>query len=143
MAAMLQRQCPRCSTEFEAKTARAVYCSASCRAMASQDRKAHPMAHVTSLPGAKGAGTIEAAVLKKLGNQHDTVVGRQAMVAARRMDAGVSDSSFAPMSRRLDELLEVAEQQAALAAASGADQDNPIAYLRKRAEERANGQRAG
>ena len=59
------------------------------------------------------------------------------------MDAGVSDSSFAPMSRRLDELLEVAAQQAALAAASGADQDNPIAYLRKRAEERANGQRAG
>jgi len=142
MPALIHRQCPRCSTEFDAKTARAVYCSSSCRALASQDRKAHPVTPVSTLPG-KGAGTIEASVLKSLGNQLDTVVGRQAVVAARRMDAGVSDSSFAPMSRRLDELLEVAAQQAALAAASGADQDNPIAYLRKRAEERANGQRAG
>jgi len=143
MAAMLQRQCPRCSTEFEAKTARAVYCSASCRALASKDRKTHPTASVTNLPGANGAGTIEASVLKSLGNQLDTVVGRQAVVAARRMDAGVSDSSFAPMSRRLDELLEVAAQQAALAAAKGDDLDNPIAYLRKRAEDRARGERAG
>ena len=143
MAAMIHRQCPRCATEFDAKTARAVYCSASCRALASKDRSRNPGATVTSLPGARGAGTIAAAVLEKLGNQRDSVVGRQAMRAAERMDAGVSDSSFAPMSRRLDELLEVAAQQAALAAASGDDQDNPIAYLRKRAAERANGQRVG
>lgn len=143
MGALHHRECPRCSKAFEAKTARAVYCSASCRALASKDRSKHPVAGVTTLPGAKGAGTIEASVLKSLGNQLDTVVGRQAIVAARRMDAGVSDSSFAPMSRRLDELLETAAQQAALAAAKGDDADNPIAYLRKRAEERARGQRAG
>ena len=134
------KTCVQCSKEFEAASNRAMYCGSTCRARRSEGR--HPVTPVTTLPG-KGAGTIEASVLKSLGNQLDTVVGRQAVVAARRMDAGVSDSSFAPMSRRLDELLEVAAQQAALAAAKGDDLDNPIAYLRKRAEDRARGERAG
>ena len=108
--------------------------------MASKERRSKPSGEVVSLPGAKGAGTIEAAVREQLGSQLDTVVGRQAVAAAQRLDGSVSDSAFSPMSRRLHELLDQAAQAAALAASKGGVgvEENPIAFLKSRAERRAH-----
>lgn len=91
------------------------------------------------MPGATGPGTIEAAVRTQLGSQLDTVVGRQAVAAAKRLDGSVSDSAFSPMSRRLHELLDQAAQAAALAATKGDAEDNPIAFLKAQAERRRHG----
>lgn len=131
--------CARCQTPFEAKTARAKYCTASCRALDSKDRRNRPQppsGNVVSLPGAKGAGTIRAAVMKALASQADSVAGRQAVKIAERLDQGASDSAWANLSRRLDDLLAAADRAAALAAAQGQDEDNPVAYLKARAERR-------
>jgi len=138
---MFECSCARCGASFEGKTRRATYCSSVCRAMASKERRSKPSGEVVSLPGAKGAGTIEAAVREQLGSQLDTVVGRQAVAAAQRLDGSVSDSAFSPMSRRLHELLDQAAQAAALAASKGGVgvEENPIAFLKSRAERRAHG----
>ena len=128
-----------CGKPFEAKTARAKYCSASCRALDSKDRKTHPQppsGNVVSMPGARGAGTIRAAVVKALSGQADSVAGRQALKIAERLDQGASDSAWANLSRRLDDLLEAASRAAALAAVQGQDEDNPVAFLKARAEKR-------
>ena len=108
--------------------------------MASKERRSKQSSgEVVPLPGAKGAGTIEAAVREQLGSQLDTVVGRQAVAAAQRLDGSVSDSAFSPMSRRLHELLDQAAQAAALAATKGDAEDNPIAFLKAQAERRRHG----
>ena len=136
MASTFDCTCVRCGAAFEGKTRRATYCTSVCRAMASKERRAKPDAAVVAMPGATGAGTIEAAVRAQLGSQIDTVVGRQAVAAAKRLDGGVSDSAFSPISRRLHELLDQSAQAAALAASQGSTEDNPIAFLKEQAERR-------
>lgn len=136
---MIATSCARCSTPFEAKTIRARYCSASCRALDSKDRRNHPQApagNVRALPGARGPEDITAAVRAALGSQLESVAGRQAVKLATRLDQGASDSSWSAMSKRLDELLAQAAQAAALAAVKGDDESNPIAYLKARGERR-------
>jgi hypothetical protein len=134
--AMLQRTCSRCGTEFEAKTSRATYCTASCRALASRERHEKPTSNVFTMPGAKGSGTIRAAVLAELGGQQDGVSGRQALAIADRLDAGVSDTAWLPMSRRLDELLAQAAKLAAAAPGAEDGKPDPIEYLVERGEQR-------
>jgi hypothetical protein len=139
--ASLTRACSHCGSTFEAKTSRAVFCSGSCRALASKARAHAEQAgrgKVINLPGAASAPTnsIEATTLTELGGQASTSTGRQALLIARRLDAGVSDSALAGMSRRFDELLAEAGRQEALASSKGDDTENPIAFLVKRAEDR-------
>ena len=61
-----------------------------------------------------------------------------ALALADRLDAGVSDTAWSPMSRRMDELIAAVAEQALLAAASH-DDTNPIAFLLQRAEDRRTG----
>ena len=147
MAASFERACSRCGKSFTAKTRRASFCSGSCRALASKDRakaEAAGRAQVVSLPGAAAVSpiSIEAVTLEELGGQAATSTGRQALMLARRLDAGVSDSSLASVSRRLDELLAEAGRQSALLSADE-DSDNPIAFLRHRAAERLEASKDG
>ncbi len=135
----MTKACARCGKEFESASARAKYCGSTCRARSSEERKTHPQppsGNVVSMPGARGAGTIRAAVVKALAGQADSVAGRQALKIAERLDQGASDSAWANLSRRLDDLLEAASRAAALAAVQGQDEDNPVAYLKARAEKR-------
>lgn len=132
--------CARCGTPFEGKTARATYCSASCRALASKDRRSRPQApagNVVALPGRTGASTIRAAVAKQLGGQQDTVPGRQALALADRLDNGASDGAWANLSKRLGELLEEAELLKV--AAAGSTETDPIEYLKQQAALRLTG----
>lgn len=131
--------CARCGTRFEGKTARAAYCSASCRALASRDRKTRPQPPsgvVVALPGVQGDTTIRAAVLVALGAQQDTVAGRQALALADRLDSGASDGAWSAMSKRLGELLAEAERVAAEAMAASGDQVDPVEFLKARGERR-------
>lgn len=130
----------RCGKSFEAKTVRARYCSASCRALDSKDRRSRPQGpsgNVLTLPGSRGAGTIRSAVLEALDTQVDTVAGRQALAIADRLDFGVSDGAWAAMSKRLDELLAAAERAAASALIAAGDESDPIAFLQARGERRS------
>ena len=127
------------------KTVRARYCSGVCRAMASKVRRgltaSRPADSVTSLPGADPRGLIERRVADELGGQAGTSVGLRALALARRLDQGVADSSLSSVDKRLEDLLAQASRAAA-AASADKDADNPIAFLRARAEERRRG-RAG
>ncbi len=134
---MAARACDHCGASFEGVTARARYCSGSCRALASKARRgaAHaPASSVTALPGHDPRGAIERRVADELGAQVDTSLGLRALALARRLDAGVMDSSLRAVDTRLDELLEKAARLNA--ATADADADNPIAYLQQRAEAR-------
>lgn len=135
------RACDHCGDSYTAQRSDSRYCSSGCRSKATLARKRAPRASVVTMPGATGPGMIEAAVREQLGSQLDTVVGRQAVAAAQRLDGSVSDSAFSPMSRRLHELLDQAAQAAALAASKGGVgvEENPIAFLKSRAERRAHG----
>lgn len=138
---MFSATCTRCHTPFEAKTARAKYCSASCRALDSKDRKTHPQpstGNVFTLPGKAAAKTIRAAVLEQLGDQQDGVPGRQALALADRLDNGVSDGAWAAMSKRLGELLDEAARAGVRAKIDGGQTD-PVEFLKRRGDDRARG----
>lgn len=133
---MAVRACDHCGASFEAVTARARYCSNSCRALASKARRGAAPAEssVTTLPGHDPRGAIERRVSAELGGQVETSLGLRALALARRLDAGVMDSSLRAVDTRLDELLEKAVRLNA--ATADADADNPIAFLQQRAEAR-------
>ena len=78
---------------------------------------------------------IERRVEDELGGQAGTSVGLRALALARRLDQGVADSSLSSVDKRLEDLLAQASRAAA-AASADQDADNPIAFLRARAEER-------
>lgn len=112
---------------------RAKYCSTTCRTRAFKGRQS--TAPVTSLPGADPRGLIERRVEDELGGQAATSVGLRALALARRLDQGVADSSLSSVDKRLEDLLTQASRAAA-ATSADKDADNPIAFLRARAEER-------
>lgn len=131
--------CAHCGEGFVPKTVRARYCSGVCRAQASKVRRgltpAKSTDSVTSLPGADPRGLIERRVEDELGGQAATSVGLRALALARRLDQGVADSSLSSVDKRLEDLLTQASRAAA-ATSADKDADNPIAFLRARAEER-------
>ncbi len=129
-----ERACGHCGEIFTAKTARGVYCSDLCRATAGRERQRRP-ANVVALPARAAADSIRAAVARELGDQAHTPTGRQALLLAGRLDAGPADAVLAPLSRRLGELMASAVENAAALAAAGQD-DDPVEFLRARAEAR-------
>ena len=133
---MAVRACDHCGASFEAVTARARYCTGSCRALASKARRGAASAEssVTTFPGHDPRGAIERRVSAELGSQVETSLGLRALALARRLDAGVMDSSLRAVDTRLDELLEKAARLNAATADAGAD--NPIVFLQQRAEAR-------
>ena len=130
----MSRSCARCGDSFEAKTARAVYCSGTCRAMAGKARAAAAPSNVVRLPAASRT-SLASAVRAELDDQADSALGRQAIILAERLDDGVSDASLASISKRLQEVLAVVAQQREATAAVGTEAD-PIEVLKRRAEAR-------
>lgn len=135
MPALIARACVRCGKSFGAKTSRASYCTDVCRALASKERRSG--SNVVKLPGSvEPRGPLEVQVAAELAGQAETSVGRQALLMARRLDAGVSDSALRSVSIRLDELLAEASRRAAVQSAAADVEANPIAFLIDRAERR-------
>lgn len=130
----MARSCARCGATFEAKTARAVYCSGSCRALASKASRS-ASSNVVRLPSATGAVSLAGSVRRDLGDQADSPLGLQAILLAERLDDGVSDASLASVSKRLQEVLSAVAQAREAAAAVGTEAD-PIEVLKRRAEAR-------
>lgn len=131
--AQLQRICARCGRQFAAATSKATYCTGACRIAASKERrKSAPVAPVIQL----GSGTVRSAVLRELGEQASTSIGREALMLAERIDSGVSDSAWPSLSRRLDEL-RVSAAKANAAAAGAASEEDPVEFLKRRAAGRA------
>lgn len=135
--ALISRVCERCGRQFKSATSRARFCTGACRSAAAKARSS--TGKVVALPGAGSAGVIESRVWEELGAQRDTAVGQQALLMARRLDAGVSDSALRSVSQRLEELLTEASRRSAVVSAAEDVVDNPIAFLIRRAEERHGG----
>lgn len=115
------RPCETCDKPFAAATARARFCSAQCRVKAHR-AKGKPSAVVVALAAATVAApkaaqpgilppdsdeTVETSVRLALVERTRSPLGRQCLLLARRMDAGVdpSGSAFAAVSRQLTALL--------------------------------------
>lgn len=131
----MTRTCAHCGAAFEAERTTRKYCSSSCRGKAALARRQSPAeSSVTALPGHDPRGAIERRVALELGSQVETSLGLRALTLARRLDAGVTDSSLRAVDTRLGELLEKAARLNT--ATADADADNPITFLQQRAEAR-------
>ena len=71
--------------------------------------------------------------------QVDSSLGQMAVLAARQLDQGHDGASaMASLMRRLEQMLDTLRAERVAAEAAGSmDADDPIAFLRARAEERA------
>lgn len=130
--------CEYCQTRFETARASAKYCKSSCRAMASKARartESASDATVSTLPGAEAKGQLEMITLATIGNAAQTPLGRQAVILAKRLDAGVSDGALAAVSKRYSDLMDQLDKLQQSAQDENV-QDDPIAHLRQRAAER-------
>lgn len=141
MGALPDRRCP-CGTSLEGRSPRATYCSSSCRARATKQRRANRApATVSALPGASVvAGAIERRVVAELSApQLDSSLGQMAVLAARQLDGGHDGASaMASLMRRLEQMLDTLRaERVASEAQADADADDPFAFLARRAEERA------
>jgi len=139
---MDDRRCLDCGTSLAGRSPRAKYCSGTCRTRATKARKAgRASASVSSLPGAGSAlGAIERRVVAELSAaQLDSSLGQMAALAARQLDQGHDGASaMASLMRRLEQMLETLRaERVASEAQADVDADDPIAWLARRAEERA------
>lgn len=114
----MNRECSQCGKDFPAKRPTARYCSSSCRAKASIERKRQKQVAdvVASLPPigtedqGERAGRLVATVRRQLedANTLDTYAGQQALILARRMDEFSpmeNGSQLASLSKELDRLM--------------------------------------
>lgn len=127
----MHRSCQRCGKGYEAQRSTSVYCSASCRASAGKARakgRVRPAA-VQQLRPDVAVASVEAATRVELGDEFTgSAVGQQALLIARRLDAGVdtSGSAVASLSKQLTVLL----GQVAAARAEQVAEDDPVARAR-------------
>ena len=141
MGALADRCCPQCGTSLAGRASRATYCSSTCRARATKQRKANRQpGTVSTLPGQGSLGAIERRVVAELtAAQLDSSMGQMAALAARQLDGGHDGASaMASLMRRLEQMLETLRaERVAAEAQTDLDADDPIAFLARRAEERA------
>lgn len=117
--------CETCGRVFDGKTSRARFCSSACRGRAARQRTAP-----TPTPGSQVAASVTEALRRM--RQLDTPSGQQAVALAQRIDAGTDVAAgLAACSRQLQALLKDAQHAAYLD-----DDDDPIAQLRQRRDER-------
>ena len=140
----MQRPCAQCGKPFEAERATATFCGATCRQRSRRGTKpaAPALAEVRPLrtPDPKPAVPLVPSSLYdtcagELGESASTSLGRAALLIARRLDDGLdtSGAAVAALSKELSRLMDLARP-----AEQAAAEDDPIAYLQRRADERRN-----
>lgn len=113
----LDLTCSGCGSTFEAKSARAKWCSERCR---KQRQRSGAPAEVVDLPAAEPAsevealGPVEAMTRLELveAGRLDSVIGQTCLALARRLDSPRADtgSAMSSVAARLDELLTKAKR---------------------------------
>lgn len=140
----MQRPCAICGKPFEAERSSAKFCGPTCRKRASRKSEATappPLAEVRTLPTRKPETPVPVTeslydtCLAELGDSAGTSMGRAALLIAKRLDDGLdtSGSAVASLSKELSRLMDLARPVEVADA-----EDDPIAYLQRRADERRN-----
>lgn len=130
-----QRECARCRRPYEAKRASSRFCSASCRTMAGNARKAGlpeaVQAPAPARPAVVVASSVSAAVRRQLeaAEAVDSPLGAIALALAARVDVAVSESGAATLAKELRATLVAALDGKVTVA-------DPLDELRKRRERR-------
>lgn len=137
----MRKQCASCASEWEAKSAKAKYCSDRCRVRAYERRKAGTDSQTGQVvplePQQPSTESLVAATRAELEHtgRVDTALGQSALALAQRVDAGSSEpgSSFAALVREHRAVLAEAVKDAETAA-------DPLDEVRARRErKRASG----
>lgn len=146
----MQRTCEVCGQPFDGIRASARICGPTCRKRASRAAgKTKPpaakLATVAHLPNTQGSArlgspiSVERALVAELGDLVDTTLGQGCLLIARRLDAGTdpSGAAVASLFKQLETMKAEAFAILASRQAIEADEDDPIVWLRLRAQERA------
>lgn len=89
----MRRVCARCAKEFQGRSSRATYCSATCRVAANRAKKASSDGVVIDLPIPVRGQSLEDAVAAMLSGREDDAVAQIAISLARRIDNSAMDSA--------------------------------------------------
>lgn len=132
---------PECVVDFEAKTARAKYCSATCRSRAARERKAAAESVEADERSGRAEHALVRAVRKELedATAFETVDGQLALQVARRI-VDPDGSGISALSKELRSLLADAKAAAGAPSTTGASpspvvKDDEVERARRRRKE--------